>query len=133
MRKHIRFAIDLILVGLSPFLALFIRDNFNFSVERQQEVISYALLCIIAAVILTLITRLHQRVWRYTSLIDALHLMALSSAVLIVAVSASFVLNRSEGVARSLPVIQWLLLVPAIMGSRIAVRLWAERTGHKRW
>lgn len=132
MRKHIRFGIDLTLVGLSPFLALFIRDNFASTVERLQGVIPYALLCIIAAAIVTMITRLHQRLWRYTSLTDALHLIAASSAVLLIALSASFVLNRSEGVARSLPAIQWLLLVPAIIGSRIAVRLWAEQTGRKR-
>src|SRR6185369_4383999 len=40
---------------------------------------------------------------------------------------------RSEGVARSLPAIQWLVLVPAIISSRIAVRLWAEQTGRRRW
>src|SRR5262249_12638686 len=75
----------------------------------------------------------HQRVWRYTSLSDALHLMAISSAALIIAMSTSFVFNRSEGVARSLPAIQWLVLVPAMIGSRIAVRLWAEQTGRTRW
>jgi lipopolysaccharide/colanic/teichoic acid biosynthesis glycosyltransferase len=132
MRKQIRLGIDLALVGLSPFLALFIRDNYDSSVDRLQGVIPYALLCLIAALIVTMITGLHQRVWRYTSLTDALHLIAASSAALLIALSASFVLNRSEGVARSLPAIQWLLLVPAVVGSRIAVRLWAEQTGRKR-
>src|SRR5262249_35064986 len=32
-----------------------------------------------------------------------------------------------------LPAIQWLVLVSTIIGSRIAVRLWAEQTGRRRW
>jgi lipopolysaccharide/colanic/teichoic acid biosynthesis glycosyltransferase len=51
---------------------------------------------------------------------------------LLLALLGDFILNRLEGVARSLPVIQWFLLITAMVGSRIAVRLMGERKGRQR-
>jgi lipopolysaccharide/colanic/teichoic acid biosynthesis glycosyltransferase len=133
MRSYLRIAIDLIWVGMSPFLAVFIRDNFEPGTLRLQAAIPYAFLCVAAAVIVIFATRLHKRVWRYTSLIDGLHLMAAMSVVLLMALAASFALNRLENVSRSLPAIQWLLLVSAMIATRVALRIWHERAGVKPW
>jgi lipopolysaccharide/colanic/teichoic acid biosynthesis glycosyltransferase len=132
MRKYIRLGVDFAWVGLSPFLAVFVRENFAPSVEKLQGVIGYALICVVAAAVVIAILQLHQRLWRYTSLVEVLNLMAAASAILVIAISASFVLTRLEGVPRSLPAIQWLLLVAAMVGSRIVVRLWAERRRRRR-
>jgi lipopolysaccharide/colanic/teichoic acid biosynthesis glycosyltransferase len=133
MRNYLRLAIDLTLVGLSPFLAIFIRNNFDPSFEVLQGLSLYALLCFVAAALVIPPAKLHQRVWRYTSLLDAFHLMAAVSVILALALPASFVLNRLEGVARSLPVIQGLLLISAMIGIRLALRMWLERADHSAW
>jgi lipopolysaccharide/colanic/teichoic acid biosynthesis glycosyltransferase len=127
MRKYIRFAVDLTCVGLSPFLALFIRDNFDPSLEKLEGVASYGLLCVIFGALVISAAQLHKRMWRYTSLVEVLHLIAAASAIIVIAISVSFVLTRSEDIARSLPVIQWLLLIAAMLGTRTAVCLWEER------
>jgi lipopolysaccharide/colanic/teichoic acid biosynthesis glycosyltransferase len=131
-RSYARFMIDLTCVALSPLVALLIRDNFDTSILRLQAVIPYTVICILVAAVVFAVARLPRSVWRYTSLIDILHLLAVATIVLLSALAASFYLNRMENIARSLPVIQWFLLISSMAGVRIAVRLLRERTVRQR-
>jgi lipopolysaccharide/colanic/teichoic acid biosynthesis glycosyltransferase len=76
--------------------------------------------------------RLHSALWRYVSLADILRLIAGITIALLLALLVTFTWNRLEGIPRSLPVIQWFLLVTAMGGSRVAVRLAGEWQGHNR-
>jgi lipopolysaccharide/colanic/teichoic acid biosynthesis glycosyltransferase len=120
-------AVDLFWVALSPLAALFVRDNFYLAPDKLPALLSYTLICISAAGITFVIARVHRRLWRYTGLFDVLKIMGAVTATILLALFAGFALNRLEGIARSLPVIQWLLLVGAMVGTRIAVRLLRER------
>jgi lipopolysaccharide/colanic/teichoic acid biosynthesis glycosyltransferase len=131
MRNYLRFALDLAWVGLSPFLALFIRQNFNPAIDQLLGLSSYAFLCAMVAVFVILVARLPQRPWRYASLDDALRVMAAVTIILALALPTSFALNRLEGVARSLPAIQWLLLIAGMVGTRVAFRLGYERLSRR--
>src|SRR5262245_53251671 len=131
MRSYLRFALDLIWVGLSPFLALFIRQNFDPAIDQLLGLSSYAFLCAMVAVFVILVARLPQKPWRYASLDDALRVMAAVTIILALALPASFVLNRLEGIARSLPAIQWLLLIAMMVGTRVAFRLGYERLSRR--
>src|SRR5262249_5552842 len=131
-RSYARFAADLICVALSPVIALLIRDNFDTSVFRLHALVPYVLLCIFFGTIVFSVARLPHRMWRYTSLIDILHVVSAATVVLLLALAASFYLNRMENIARSLPVIQWFLLISSMAGIRIAVRLLGERAALKR-
>jgi lipopolysaccharide/colanic/teichoic acid biosynthesis glycosyltransferase len=122
---------DLTWVALSPFIALLIRDNFIISIPRHQALIPYALLCIVSAGIVFTVARLHQTVWRYISLPDVSYLIAGVTIAVLVALVGSFIFNRLEGVARSLPVIQWLVLIAAMIGTRITYSLIQERIGRR--
>jgi len=126
-RSYARLAVDLTWVALSAFIALFIRDNFVLWAPKVQGILLYALFCMVSAAIVFSAARLHRTLWRYVSLVDVLRLIAAVTIVLLLALLADFILNRLEGVARSLPVIQWFLLITAMVGSRIAVRLMGER------
>ena len=75
------------------------------SVARLEGAIPYALLCMIVGAVVIATARLHQTVWRYTYLNDALRVIAAASVILVFAVSASFVFTRLEGIPRSLPAI----------------------------
>ena len=131
-RTCARFVIDLTCVALSPLIALLIRDNFDTSILRLQALVPYVVICILVATLVFVVARLPRALWRYTSLIDILHLIAVALVVLLVALAASFYLNRMQNIARSLPVIQWFLLVTSMVGVRIAVRLLGERASRKR-
>ena len=63
------------------------------------------------------------RLWRYTSLPDFIRIVAAVTVALLLAVFISFVGSRLEGVARSVPVIQWFLLVSAMLGPRCHANL----------
>ena len=128
-RSYARYMLDILCVALSPLLALLIRDNFNTSVLRLEALAPYALLCILVGAIVFGVVRLHRSMWRYTSLVDILHVIGTATVVLLVALAASFYLNRMENIARSLPVIQWLLLISLMAGARVSIRLWGERSG----
>ena len=78
--------------------------------------IPYACVCRVSAAIVFTVARLHQTVWRYTSLLDVLHLIAAVTIVLLLALLAGFVFNRLEDVARSVPAIQWFCLLPPWSG-----------------
>jgi lipopolysaccharide/colanic/teichoic acid biosynthesis glycosyltransferase len=124
--------LDLTCVAVSPLIALLIRDNFATSVFRLKAVAPYALLCLLGAMIVFSVLRLHHSLWRYTSLNDILRVIAAVTIVLLIALTASFHLNRMENVARSLPVIQWFLLVAAMSATRIIIRLSGEWAGRRR-
>src|SRR5262245_20114461 len=110
-RSYARLAVDLAWVAGSPFIALLIRDNFATSALRLEAVTPYALLCILSALPIFIITRLPRHVWRYSSLNDMLHLIAAVTVALLIALTTSFHLNRMENIARSVPVIQWFFLI----------------------
>jgi lipopolysaccharide/colanic/teichoic acid biosynthesis glycosyltransferase len=131
-RSFARFVIDLTCVALSPLIALLIRDNFDTSILRLQALAPYAVICILVAAVVFVVAGLPRSLWRYTSLNDILHLIAVATVVLLAALAASFYLNRMENIARALPVIQWFLLITLMAGVRIAVRLLGERDSRKR-
>jgi lipopolysaccharide/colanic/teichoic acid biosynthesis glycosyltransferase len=126
-RSYARLAIDLTWVFLSPFAALFIRQNFVVSVARLYDVVPYMLMCVFSAAIVFSLAGLHRTLWRYTSLPDVLRLVSAVTIAVLLAVLGAFTVTRLEGVARSLPLIQWFLLLFCMVGTRVAVRLRGER------
>ncbi|HUS97457.1 MAG TPA: sugar transferase, partial [Hyphomicrobiaceae bacterium] len=71
-----------------------------------------------------------KRLWHYTSLDDVVRIIVSVTVALLLAVFVSFVASRLEGVARSVPVIQWFILVTAMIGTRAALRMWQERKSY---
>src|SRR5262245_59733502 len=84
-RSFVRFGLDLACVAISPFVALLIRDNFATSLFSVEAVVPYALLCILAAGVVFRIARLHQALWRYTTLADIFRIAAAAAIVLLIA------------------------------------------------
>jgi len=127
MRHYQRLATDLGWVALSPFLALLIRDNFVLYPPHLEAIIPYAAIAVVVSTIVFVIAGAHKTLWQYASLPDALRIMAAVTVALLLTLFVSFAASRLEGVARSIPVIQWFLLVSALVGTRLAVRMWHER------
>jgi lipopolysaccharide/colanic/teichoic acid biosynthesis glycosyltransferase len=128
MRHNWTLLIDLTWVALSAIIAVLIRDNFVPYAPHLQAVIAYAGIAVAACAVVFMAMGLHKTLWQYTSLSDVLRLLAAVTVGLLLALSISFVASRLEGVSRSVPVIQWFLLIAAMIGTRAAVRLWHERS-----
>jgi lipopolysaccharide/colanic/teichoic acid biosynthesis glycosyltransferase len=132
MQRYGALAIDLVGVALTPFVALLIRDNLTFYEPHWQAITGYAAISFVVLTGALLIGGSHKALWQYTSLPDVLKIIAIMTVALVLAVAISFLESRLEGVARSVPVIQWFLLVGAVVGTRIAFRVWHERARRDR-
>ena len=130
MRHYLPLAVDVGWVGLTAILAVLIRDNFVPYESHYQAAAAYTAIAVVTCAFVFAVSGTHKSLWQYTSLLDVLHVMAVVTVGLLLALFISFVLNRLEGVARSVPVIQWLLLVSAMIGTRSAVRVLDERARH---
>jgi lipopolysaccharide/colanic/teichoic acid biosynthesis glycosyltransferase len=115
--------VDLILIAISTALALILRDNLETSPDRLLQILPYLLLTLSAAVPVLLAAGLNRTLWRFTSLSDCLRVAAAVVVTVLVAVAAGFSLTRMEGVARSLPIMQGLLMACTLIGVRVAMRL----------
>jgi lipopolysaccharide/colanic/teichoic acid biosynthesis glycosyltransferase len=116
-------AVDLSLIGLATLFAQLLRDSFDTRPEQILALLPYLGLSLASAIPVLGAFRLNQSIWRLSGMAD--YLSALGAAVLIVAsaVGLGFLVNRLDGVARSLPIIQAHLIVFGLVGVRVAARL----------
>lgn len=133
MRKAAVLAADLGWVALSAFLAVLIRDNFVADWTKLAAIVPYVAIAVGASALVFLSAGVSSALWRYTSLPDVLRITAAATVALLLTLFVSFVFNRLEGVARSVPVIQWLLLVGGMIGSRVMFRVWHDHTKRRHW
>jgi lipopolysaccharide/colanic/teichoic acid biosynthesis glycosyltransferase len=114
---------DLCLVGLATLCAQLLRDSFETRPEQIVGLLPYLGLTLAAAIPSLAVFKLNQSIWRLSSLPD--HLSVVGAAILIVtsAVGLGFLVNRLEGVARSLPIIQACLIIFSLVGVRVVARL----------
>jgi lipopolysaccharide/colanic/teichoic acid biosynthesis glycosyltransferase len=115
--------IDLCLIGLATICAQLLRDSFETRPEQFLALLPYLGLTLAAAIPSLALFRLNRSIWRFSGMAD--YLSALGAAILIVAtaVGLGFLVNRLEGVARSLPIIQAHLIAFGLVGVRVAARL----------
>jgi lipopolysaccharide/colanic/teichoic acid biosynthesis glycosyltransferase len=115
--------VDLCVIGLATICAQLLRDSFETRPEQLLALLPYLGLTLAAAIPSLALFKLNQSIWRFSGMAD--YLSALGAAILIVAtaVGLGFLVNRLEGVARSLPIIQAHLIVFGLVGVRVAARL----------
>jgi lipopolysaccharide/colanic/teichoic acid biosynthesis glycosyltransferase len=133
MHRYWALAADLSMVAVSPFIAVLIRDNFVVYQPHLEAITAYAVIVVAVSIIVFAIAGPYKVLWRCTALPDVLRVVGAVTAALLLALFASFTASRLEGVARSVPVIQWLLLVGATMGARIGARVWHEHAQRHRF
>jgi lipopolysaccharide/colanic/teichoic acid biosynthesis glycosyltransferase len=127
-RKYLLLGIDLFWVALSPFIALFMRDVFAPYKAALVAAIFYACICVAVAAVVFPVAGLNRTLWRYTSLSELVRLLLAVTVTVLLAMLATFAHTRLLDISRSLPLLQWSFLVAAMTGSRLAIRLYSERS-----
>jgi O-antigen biosynthesis protein WbqV len=118
---------DLVMAALSFPLAMWLRVGGGVTdYAPSLTIFSTILVTAIAAVVFRAL-RLYRGIWRYASLNDLLGLVRAVSLVVLVFVPLLFVLTRAEDLPRSVPIIQWGVLLVLLGGPRFAYRLWKDR------
>jgi len=126
-RAAIAFSHDVIMVALSFGVSLGLRLGFSLDPFHSQALLPGAALFTLIAMVVFLGMRLYRGIWRYASMND---LVALAKAVtILVLVFALFalILWRIEGLPRSVPFINWFVLMAMLGGPRFAYRLYRDR------
>ncbi len=123
MHRYVLLLVDLTLVAVATLFALLLRENLEPSWAKALQIAPYLALTLLAAAPVLLAAGLNRSLWRFSSLVDYLRVAMAVLAIILLAVALGFLLNRMEGVSRSLPILQGLLMVCALIGVRVAMRL----------
>jgi len=126
--KHGRIAYlhDIVMAALSFALSLYLRVGeaiFNYAAVLVSGTILMA--AVAAGVFWSL--RLYRGIWRYASVNDLLALTKAATIVILIFVPALFILTRAELLPRSVPVINWVLLLFMIGAPRFLYRIVKDR------
>ena len=114
--------IELVVVALGTIFSVTLQENFDLSSARLEAVAPYLLSTIMAAVAIFPAFRTNRQVWRFTLMPDYLALAFATVATVFSAVAIGFNFNRLDGVPRSLPLLQGLLILFLMVGLRILTR-----------
>jgi lipopolysaccharide/colanic/teichoic acid biosynthesis glycosyltransferase len=120
-------AFDLLLVALATITAAVIRDNFEIVAPKLIALLPYLIITLAVAGIVLPILGISRSVWEFSSMRDGLHIVGATIVVVLMAVALGFVVNRLDGVARALPIIQGLLIFAFVFGARALTRVSHER------
>ena len=123
MRRFQALVIDLALIASASVAAFIIRDNFIPTAARFWTSLPYVALTLAVAIVIIPLFRLNRSVWRFSTLVDYLFVVGASATIVLAAVTLSFAINRLDGVPRSVPVIQVLLIMALLVGARVFMRL----------
>ncbi len=122
MRKRFFYLFDLLVVALSPFLAVALRNNFTPSKQQLLDIVPFAAMGVGIAAFVFIIAGTHRGIWRYVSLSDFSRIVVAVTVTLLLALFVAFSLNRLDGIARSLPLIEWALIVAGMISARLLAR-----------
>ncbi len=118
---------DVVMATVSFPLSLYLRVGEGaFSLAADYLVPGTIAFALVAAVVFRR-CRLYRGVWRYASMNDMLAIVKAVSLTVLLFLPLLFLLTRMEDVPRSLPFINWLILVLLLGGPRFAYRLFKDR------
>lgn len=127
-RPPIIFAFDLTLAMISLPLAIMLRLGWLRFTQNLELIGLLTLLFTGLAAAVLLKARLQRVAWRFISVNDALLIAASSITINLLFLAFMFFSTRLEGVPRASVLINIFLLTTFLIGSRLLLRLWHERT-----
>jgi len=123
LRRQRSLSADLVIVAVASTIALALRENFSIDGPHWRAFFPYLLYTLAVAGPIIVVLELDRSVWRFSGLAD--YVRAAIAAVLIVigATAIGFIVNRLDGIARSLPVLQAVVIAVGLVGVRVFTRL----------
>ncbi|MGD9158039.1 MAG: nucleoside-diphosphate sugar epimerase/dehydratase [Desulfobacteraceae bacterium] len=115
---------DILLVGFSWYFAHLLKHNFDIPENSRYILLHFLPLIILTKILIFYLFDLYQGMWRYTSLTDLLSIIKAGSIASLVVLLLPFFVHRFGGFSRSIFIIDWLLTLLFVAGSRIAIRLY---------
>ncbi len=117
---------DLLMVALSFGGALYLRLG-DQTFDHINLLLTGTGLYILIALPLFRVFGLYRGMWRYASVQDLSAIVKVSLLLLLIGVPALFIVNRLDMIPRTVPVIQWFLLIVLLGGPRLLYRVLKEK------
>jgi UDP-GlcNAc:undecaprenyl-phosphate GlcNAc-1-phosphate transferase len=116
---------DLVLISVAYYAAYLLRFEGTF-LDEQPRLIESMPVVLACQLLAFALFRVYQGVWRYTSLRDLIRLAQAATVGTVAAVMVLLFAVRFEGYSRAVFVLDWLLLIVLVSGSRLSFRALAE-------
>ena len=119
-------SIDIILLGASWYAAFLLRYNFDLPVDSSVMVVRLLPVVILIKIIAFYFFNVYRGMWRYTSLIDLFNIIKASVLSTLVIIALIIFSHSFTGFARAILVIDGVVTILFISGSRVCLRLYFE-------
>lgn len=123
MRQTLISLVDLLVVFFATLLASALRDNLELTVASIDLMKTYLAMSVLVSVPILWAYGLPRTIWRLSTMSDYVRIAGAVATIVIATTAGTFVINRLEGVTRSLPVLQAIILLFLMIGIRVATRL----------
>jgi O-antigen biosynthesis protein WbqV len=122
-RPTIAFVHDIVMAALSFVLAFYLRVGDAFRAYPTDFLIFGTVTFTAIAAIVFLRIGLYRGIWRYASLSDLGLVARAVTLIILIFVPVMFFVTRLEALPRSLPLINWFVLLILLAGPRAAYRM----------
>ena len=126
-RRLIVYGHDIFMAAGSFVLALFLRMGDTMSYLPLDFVVQSTLLFTAIAAPTFWFMGLYRGIWRYASMNDVIQITKAVTVCILVFLPLTFLWTRAEYLPRSLPVINWFVLIALLGGPRFVFRLLKDR------
>ena len=126
-RALVVFVHDIIMTALSFGISAYLRLGEEFFIAQNDRVFAGVLTLVVSSAVIYWRVGLYKGVWRYASVQDLVAIAKAVSLTLLVFILVMFVWTRLETLPRSLPFINWLVLMAMLGGPRLAYRIFRDR------
>lgn len=124
---RIRFAVfDVFWAAAAPLLALHFRDAYILTTKGADIVLLYCTLSLICSMIAFAMFRVSEGISQYFSTQDALNVTKACVVAGLMSSVALFMFNRLDGIPRSTPVLQVIILAAGLVSARTMMLLLAD-------
>jgi FlaA1/EpsC-like NDP-sugar epimerase len=122
-KAHLVLAHDLLIAAFSIILALYLRLGVSSFQEYADDLAYRIPLFVIVAGVTFHAFGMYRGLWRYASVPDLMAIIKAVTVALLVFMPLMFLINRLDEMPRSVPIIQWFLLVVLLGGPRFIYRM----------
>jgi len=128
MKKAVRVAfllmMDVVLLNVSSFAALYIRFEFNFGALMKEGFLSnwvlYSAIYTAVAIVIFFPMKMYSSLWRFAGIQELLHIIL--AVLIIVFLQYLIIISGFHNLPKSYPVLNGVFLIAALASSRFAYR-----------
>ena len=126
-RARIAFLHDVAMAAMSFPLSLYLRMGDAVEYLPDRTFWQGTLIFTAIAVVVFLSSRLYRGIWRYASIDDLVALTKAATIIVLCFLPLMFLVTRLEQMPRSLPLINWFVLLAMLGGPRFLYRVFKDR------